>query len=261
MRASKQATEYQHTVAAPIWLEQPGGSPSMRICPAPADHGIVFVRGGVALPDRRIPALWSHLDPKRPEVLSNRFGVTVSNLQDTLAALRLCGIDNARIDLTTDRLPNVAGGFTDLLQRLTALGKRRHSTLRRFIEVMRPVQIEGDTQVLSIEPSNGERHCIQTRGSEFAIDLEQTQVADWQTLRHGSALKSSIALIALAGAPVHGLIKSHAPDSRSYARLLDKLLNDRNNWRVGYAIHTAASSFATPVDAKFQASHALCLQQ
>ena len=63
-----------------------GAAVRLAILPAPADHGIVFVR--TDLGRARIPALWDHVTPSQLcTLLDNGQGATVSTVEHVMAAL------------------------------------------------------------------------------------------------------------------------------------------------------------------------------
>ena len=95
---------------------------SLRFHPAPADHGVVFVRSDLPGEPRvecrvervGLQARWSSLEQD---------GVVVHFTEHILAALAGCDVDNVLIELDSDRVPVVSGGSClGFAEALTATG-------------------------------------------------------------------------------------------------------------------------------------------
>lgn len=235
MKSATQAMAFQHTMATPIWLNELGGGYCMRICPAPPDSGIVFVRGDVFSRDRVTPALWTYVAGHQAVTLRSRSGIEVVEFGDLLTCFRLLGVDNARVELTAERPPRIGQGLQDLLVAIATVGRRRQTTLRRVIEVMRAVSVETETGMARLEPAESEQHCSDRHAPLFDVDAAHRAMS-------GGALHnppSTVGLLALSGAPVKGKVTC-APASLSVMpALLTRLFDDRNNWRVGHLMQTA----------------------
>lgn len=82
----------------------------MTIRPAPANHGIVFVRRDVRDRPATIAARWHNVSrTDLSTTLSNEHGVSVATVEHLMAALRGCDVDNAVVDLDGPELPIMDG--------------------------------------------------------------------------------------------------------------------------------------------------------
>src|SRR3546814_17277235 len=78
----------------------------MRLCPAPADHGIRFLRTDVSDRDPWIAARYDRvIDTRLCTVVGNEAGVRVGTIEHLMAALAGCEIDNAVIELDAAEVP------------------------------------------------------------------------------------------------------------------------------------------------------------
>lgn len=120
-----------------------GASVRLAILPAPADHGIVFVR--TDLQGAVIPARWDHVTPSQLcTLLDNGQGATVSTVEHVMAALAGTGINNAIVQVNGPEVPILDGSSAPFVQGILAAGIRRqpHAALRA-IRVLRTVSAAG----------------------------------------------------------------------------------------------------------------------
>ena len=94
----------QHTLRSLIHFHGVGlhgGQPvAMIVRPAPANHGIHFVRTDVTDKDNNIAARWDNVtDTKLCTVISNKDGIGIGTIEHLMAALQGCHIDNALIEI------------------------------------------------------------------------------------------------------------------------------------------------------------------
>lgn len=112
-----------HTLAKSFVSEGIGlhtGAPSrVKVRPAPAAYGRVFVRDGVT-----IPALAEHVVETTRCVTLGCDGVTVRTVEHLLGALALAGVDNAEILVDGPELPALDGSARHWLDAITAAGIR-----------------------------------------------------------------------------------------------------------------------------------------
>ncbi len=137
---------YQHTVAGPaifagIGLHS-GSHIRVAIRPAPADAGIVFVRTDVRDRDNRVPVSGRAVSQTRlSTVISNPIGVSVSTIEHLMAALAALNIDNAIIELDGPECPIMDGSAEPFVRILDRAGAKRQDSVRRFIEVLEPIEV------------------------------------------------------------------------------------------------------------------------
>jgi UDP-3-O-[3-hydroxymyristoyl] N-acetylglucosamine deacetylase len=80
-----------------------GGPVRMRLRPAPAGSGIVFVR--TDLGGRRIPALIENAGPSFYATVLERDGATISTIEHLMATLYALQVDDLEIELDAAEVP------------------------------------------------------------------------------------------------------------------------------------------------------------
>jgi UDP-3-O-[3-hydroxymyristoyl] N-acetylglucosamine deacetylase len=136
----------QTTLRLPVSVTGIGvhsGQPAtLTLSPADANTGIVFIRTGLEGPDREISA--------RPEaviatdfatVLGDRNGPLVSTTEHVLAALRGMGVDNATVEVDGPEAPIMDGSAAPFVAAIDQVGIVELSAPRRYIEVLKAVQV------------------------------------------------------------------------------------------------------------------------
>ncbi|MFP7570360.1 UDP-3-O-acyl-N-acetylglucosamine deacetylase [Marivita sp. S2033] len=136
----------QTTVQSPIRFEGIGlhtGLPvAMSVCPAPANHGIVFQRTDIRLGNARIPALWDHAEQSPLcTLIVNDAGVSVSTIEHVMAAFAGCGVHNALVKIDGPEVPVLDGSAAPFVRKIMAAGVARLSAPIRVIEVLSTVEV------------------------------------------------------------------------------------------------------------------------
>ncbi|MFN3652873.1 MAG: UDP-3-O-acyl-N-acetylglucosamine deacetylase [Armatimonadota bacterium] len=141
---AQQQTLASETVFTGIGLHT-GRRSRVTVCPAPSDHGIVFVSGG-----QRIPALAEYIgDTTRCTALTCGDAV-VHTVEHLLAALYALGIDNAEIHVEGPEPPALDGSARPFADGLLAAGVRQQGTPPREIVLREIVWVQdGDRHVLA----------------------------------------------------------------------------------------------------------------
>ncbi|MFA8385868.1 MAG: UDP-3-O-acyl-N-acetylglucosamine deacetylase [Pelagibaca sp.] len=119
-----------------------GAPVNMSICPAPADHGIVFERTDIRLGNARIAALFDRVEqsPLCTKIV-NYSGVSVSTIEHIMAALAGCGVHNALVRIDGPEAPILDGSAAPFVRRILSVGvKQLHSPIR-VIEVLSTVEV------------------------------------------------------------------------------------------------------------------------
>lgn len=140
------------------------GSPvSLTLGPASIDAGFIFVRTGLDGRDRKVHATAdSVISTEFATVLGDRKGPLVATAEHVLAALRGMGVDNATIEIDGPEVPIMDGSAADFVAAIDQAGIVAQSAPRRFIQVLKPVQVVmGD--------SFGE---LRPRASGFRAEIE-----------------------------------------------------------------------------------------
>jgi len=141
---------FEHTLAAPAICAgvglHTGERVRLAIRPAPARSGIVFVRTDVEDRDNRVAvSAEAVVQTRLGTVIANTAGVTVSTIEHLMAALAALGVDNALVELDGPETPIMDGSAEPFVSLLDRAGRREQDAPRRYIEIVRPVEVrEGD---------------------------------------------------------------------------------------------------------------------
>ena len=130
-----------------------GAAVRLAILPAPADHGIVFVR--TDLDGARIPARWDLVTPSQLcTLLDNGQGATVSTVEHVMAALVGTGINNAVVEVNGPEIPILDGSSAPFVQGILEAGLRRQLAPLRAIRVLRPVEVRVGEGFARLSPAD-----------------------------------------------------------------------------------------------------------
>jgi UDP-3-O-[3-hydroxymyristoyl] N-acetylglucosamine deacetylase len=140
----------QTTIAKPASAEgvglHTGVYGHIRLVPAPADTGIVFRRND--LDNFLIEAQGHNVARVSYATSLMKQGVLLSTTEHLLAAIYSCGIDNVYIDIDSIEVPILDGSAEPFMQMLEEAGIRRLRRKRRFLKVLKPLEvIEGDRRI------------------------------------------------------------------------------------------------------------------
>lgn len=130
-----------------------GRAVTVRVCPATAEHGIVFRR---TLPDGRmvdVPADW-RFRVRQPlcTALRSDGDICVRTVEHLMAALSAMQIDNALVCLDAEELPIFDGSAVPWCEGIRAAGWCVLDAPRQFIDVLRSVEVRTGHRSLRIEP-------------------------------------------------------------------------------------------------------------
>jgi UDP-3-O-[3-hydroxymyristoyl] N-acetylglucosamine deacetylase len=140
----------QTTIAKPVSAEgvglHTGVYGHIRLVPAPADTGIVFRR--VDLDNFLIEAEGHNVARVSYATSLMKQGVLLSTTEHLLAAIYSCGIDNVFIEIDSIEVPILDGSAEPFMQMLGEAGTRRLRRKRRFLKILKPLEvIEGDRRI------------------------------------------------------------------------------------------------------------------
>jgi len=149
----------QHTIKSQIELSgiglHSGKTVSLRILPAPADHGIVFKRTDLEEGTNIIPATYDRVvDTRLCTMIGNDHGVRVGTIEHLMAALRGCHIDNALIELDAAEVPVMDGSSKAFVESIDAVGTMEQSKPRRAIKVLKDIVVQDGDKMVRLSPSN-----------------------------------------------------------------------------------------------------------
>ncbi|WGV16247.1 UDP-3-O-acyl-N-acetylglucosamine deacetylase [Fuscovulum ytuae] len=144
-----------------------GGAPvRMVVKPAPAGHGIVFLRSDLGGAEAVVPARWDAVVPSRLcTLVANAAGVSVSTIEHVMAALAGCAIHNALIEIDGPEVPILDGSAVPFVEAFLATGTVTQDAPVRAIRVLRTVEVCEGEAVARLEPAD-------TLEMSFEIDFD-----------------------------------------------------------------------------------------
>jgi UDP-3-O-[3-hydroxymyristoyl] N-acetylglucosamine deacetylase len=132
-----------------------GAPVTMKVHPAPAGHGIWFVRSDVAQGDARIPATWDAVVPsKLCTLIANDDGVSVSTIEHVMAALAGSAISNALIEVDGPEVPILDGSAAPFVEGLLNAGILEQDAPVLAIRVLKAVEVREGEALARLEPSD-----------------------------------------------------------------------------------------------------------
>ena len=118
----------------------------LRLVPAPADTGIVFRR--VDLENFSIEAQGQNVARVSYATSLMKQGVLLSTTEHLLAAVYSSGIDNLFVDIDSIEVPILDGSAEPFMVMLEQAGVRRLRRRRRYLKVLKPLEVtEGDRRI------------------------------------------------------------------------------------------------------------------
>src|SRR6202042_3239560 len=141
MKFSRQTTLRSQATVTGVGVHS-GLPVSLTLGPAPVDAGFIFVRTAPDGCDREVRACAeSVIATEFATVLGDREGPLVSTAEHVLAALRGMGVDNATIEVDGPEVPIMDGSSAAFVAAIDQAGIVSQSASRRFIQVLKPVQV------------------------------------------------------------------------------------------------------------------------
>src|SRR5271154_5288041 len=155
----------------------------IRLLPAPADTGIVFRR--VDLDNFPIEAQGHNVARVSYATSLMKQGVLLSTTEHLLAAIYSCGIDNIFIDIDSIEIPILDGSAEPFMQMLEHAGVRNLRRKRRFLRVLKPLEVEEGDRRIGIYPADEFRvRCYVDFPHPLVGQQEVEMVVSPATFRH-----------------------------------------------------------------------------
>jgi UDP-3-O-[3-hydroxymyristoyl] N-acetylglucosamine deacetylase len=147
---------FQFTIHRPVEIAgiglHTGVHTNLRFLPAPPDTGIVFRR--VDLENFPIEAHGHNVARVSYATSLMKQSVLLSTTEHLLAATYSCGIDNIFIDIDNIEIPILDGSAEPFMQLLDQAGMRRLRRKRRYLKVLKPVEVVEDDRRIGIYPAD-----------------------------------------------------------------------------------------------------------
>ncbi len=147
---------YETSIRQPVEISGVGlhhGAPvNLRITPAPAATGIVFIR--TDLKRFEIPASWRFVERVSYATSLMRSGVLISTTEHLLSDFYSMGIDNAYVELDNLEVPILDGSGAPFIDLIRQAGIRTYRRPRRYLRIVRPVTVQTSGKSVSILPAD-----------------------------------------------------------------------------------------------------------
>lgn len=146
----------QQTIAKPTQLSGPGlfngQVTNLTFKPAPANHGVVFVR--TDLDNTPVPALVTRV-VKRPRRSAIKQGeASVDTVEHVLSAVAAHRLDNLIVEIDGPEVPIMDGSAQPFYDKLTEAGKQDNDAPRKTLVVTDPVIVRQGDAVVAATPSD-----------------------------------------------------------------------------------------------------------
>ena len=145
---------YERTIRQPVATRgvglHSGVRVNMRLTPSAAGRGVVFVR--TDLEGFEIPASWKHVAKVSYATSLMRQGVLLSTTEHLLSVLRALEIDNVRVEIDNLEVPILDGSALPFAELLAKAGVQRQRRRRRYMRMLKRVEVIDGTKRISIEP-------------------------------------------------------------------------------------------------------------
>lgn len=132
-----------------------GKTVKMTFIPAPIDTGIQFLRSDLddAMP---ILACFDKInDTLMSSNLMNEKNQRIGTVEHLLSALACMGIDNLVIQVSAPEIPIMDGSAINFIEQLEKVGVLEQSAEKKFIEILRPVEVVEGDKTARFTPYNG----------------------------------------------------------------------------------------------------------
>ena len=148
--------------------------------PSKPNTGIVFKRVDIKNKDNIIKANFKNVeDPILCTKIKNESGASVSTVEHLMAAFYGEGIDNALVEIDSSEVPIMDGSALDFVDAIRSVGIEEQNQPRKFIKVLKKVELKEGEKFISIEPLNNDliidfeliykNPLIRTRRKEFKL--------------------------------------------------------------------------------------------
>jgi len=124
--------------------------------PAPVNTGIVFRRVDLPHPVEIKAEPYAVGDTRLSSCLE-KGGVRVSTVEHLMSAFAGLGVDNAYVDLTAPEVPIMDGSAGPFVFLLQSAGIEEQSVAKRFIRILKTVEVKEGDKWVRLEPHNGFR--------------------------------------------------------------------------------------------------------
>ncbi len=155
---------------------------NLTVKPAEENFGIKFCRTDLNQKNVVEAKFQNVVEPILCTKIQNDNGVTVSTVEHLMAAFFGEGIDNALVEIDSPEVPILDGSASEFVEGIRAVGTKTQKMPRKFIKVLKRVEIQEDKKYISIEPLENDlvvdfeikysNPLIRTRRKEFKFSSD-----------------------------------------------------------------------------------------
>ena len=169
-----------------------GINANLTVKPASENFGIKFCRTDID-EENLIEANYQNVvEPILCTKIKNNSGATVSTVEHLMAAFFGEGIDNALVEIDASEVPILDGSASEFVESIRSAGIKEQKESRKFIKVLKKVEIQEGKKHISIEPLENDlivdfeivysNPLIRTRRKEFKLsDGDLTDIYNSRT--------------------------------------------------------------------------------
>ncbi len=169
---------YQTTIEKPVATKGVGLHTAvkshLRLVPAPANTGIVFRR--VDLDNFEIEAHVQNVARVSYATSLMKQGVLLSTTEHLLAALYSCGVDNVYVEIDALELPILDGSSQPFIEMLGEAGMRRLRKRRRYLKIVKPLEISEGGRRIGIYPCDDFRVSCHVHYANPAVGTQEIEL-------------------------------------------------------------------------------------
>lgn len=149
-------SDHQRTIAEPVSCKgvglHSGALVNLTLWPAPADHGIAFVRTDKP-GSAPIPALSQYVVDTSLATTLGMDGVKVGTVEHLLSALAGLGIDNVRVEVDGPEVPVMDGSAAHFVEMVTSAGLRELEEKRSYLLIKKAVTVADGDKEATLAPA------------------------------------------------------------------------------------------------------------
>ncbi len=156
-----------------------GKEVNLTIKPSKQNSGIVFKRVDIKINNIIHANFKNVVEPVLCTKLINENGVSVSTVEHLMAAFYGEGVDNVLVEVNAPEIPIMDGSAVDFVDAIRSVGVEEQNEPRKFIEVLKKVEVVDGKKFISIEPLSQDlvidfelifnNPLIRTRRKEFKL--------------------------------------------------------------------------------------------
>lgn len=151
---------------------------NMAVCPAPAGHGIKFIRTDCPSEIAMIEAKWSNVEiSPLCTKLVNSFGTSVKTIEHVLAALAGCGVNNAIVEIDGSEAPILDGSARPFAIEFIRSGLVHSSERLKVIRILKEVAFETNSGWAKLYPCDEPWMSFHIEFKDSIIGIQEKSVS------------------------------------------------------------------------------------